>query len=573
MAAVATPLPGDIPRPDLADRLAAAVRAGHVLLAAPAGSGKTIAVREALRDWAGPVAWHACREADRDGGRLVLGLVRAIRAAVPGLADVLAGELERAGMTVDPLRALTGLRDDVERLLVEPLVVVLDDLERIVGHDDAEAVVTALLEGGPRLHVVLSTRRRPRRGIAKLTAAGRLTAFAAADLVLTPGECARVLSARLGREPTEPEVEAVVRATGGWALGVALGGRSGQELSAFVAEEVLGPLPADERARVLDSAVVDDLTPGVLAALGLDPATLERLTVHGLRPDVGTGRAGWHPLLREALRARWRTERPEADRRALLARVAGGLRADGRETEAVDAWLAAGREDAALETLVPVLPRVVRLAPDTVAGWLGALSQAARATPPARLAEAELAVSEGRHADALVPLREAEAGLRAQGATEAADAALALRLEALYWLGRYAEIEDEAAPVLGPPATLGGRPHALLAVIWAAAGRGSRGDIAGLEVLAGVVGAHPDGALARTRLPLLEFYRALPGGDHDRAIARLLAGLDALREQDHAEAKPETFHSFVAFLLVDSGRAEEARGLSARVVAEVERTG
>src|SRR4051794_41416572 len=116
-----------IARPALARRLATALEAGPVLLVAGAGYGKTTALEEAIELAGVRVAWISCRDAGGEAGRLLLAAVRGLRAAVPGLADVLGDRLAAGLEPVDVDAAAAALVAELEGLLVERLVIVLDD--------------------------------------------------------------------------------------------------------------------------------------------------------------------------------------------------------------------------------------------------------------------------------------------------------------------------------------------------------------------------------------------------------------------------------------------------------------
>ncbi|HEY6758883.1 MAG TPA: AAA family ATPase, partial [Baekduia sp.] len=147
---------GQLPRPHVAARMTRALDDGCLLVVAPAGYGKTLAIQQAVEERGGLTVWHPCRDHHADGGRLIVSILEGVRRTVPGAADVLLDELGAAGEAVDPSIAARALVDDLERLLVEPLVLVLDDAERLADAPSAMAVLGALLEGagGPLRLVV-----------------------------------------------------------------------------------------------------------------------------------------------------------------------------------------------------------------------------------------------------------------------------------------------------------------------------------------------------------------------------------------------------------------------------------
>src|SRR5262245_37288124 len=131
-----------IARPSVVQRLTEGLDEGAVLLVAGAGYGKTMALEEAI-DLAGRQAiWVWCGDSGGDAGRLFASVVKALRAAVPGLADVMGDALGTAPEPVDVRSAASALLADLEHFLVEPLVIVFDDAEQL---EEDEASL-ALLE-------------------------------------------------------------------------------------------------------------------------------------------------------------------------------------------------------------------------------------------------------------------------------------------------------------------------------------------------------------------------------------------------------------------------------------------
>jgi ATP/maltotriose-dependent transcriptional regulator MalT/DNA-binding SARP family transcriptional activator len=551
---------------------------GCLLVVAPAGYGKTLAIQQAVEQRGGVSAvWYACRERDADGGRLIVGILEAVRRNVPGAADVLLDQLGEAGEAVGAATAAQVLVDDLGRLLVEPLVLVLDDVERLADAPSAMAVLAALLEGaGGPLRLVVASRRRPPLKLAKLIATGVVTELGEADLVFTAEECAAVLEARDGRPPSDAEVEATMSRTLGWPLGVALGAAkvAGSETAAleqFLVEEVLDALDPPTRRALLDSSVVDELSPAILGALELSADALESAARLGLslRPVAGSpGATAWHPLVREALRSRWRRERGDVDRVALLDRAAGALAGEGRRVEAVEAWLDAGRGEQALGLMLADAPTLVRASPDLLRAWLGRLPDDVRATPGAQLLDGLLLTAEGRLGEAVDVLYEASTGLAGQGLQEAADTASAALLEAAYWSGRLDE-RQRVGRLFEDPAALAGRPIALLAAAWTAILHAACGDAAASEALRAAILAQPGGAAGAQVARIADAYLLFPGGRHDEVLQQF-------RTVEHVLDRPEQVLyvlAISAFAHVDVGRVEETLDFNERLTAEVRRTG
>ena len=80
-----------------------------------------------------PSCWHTCRARDADPGRLLLSIFEELRAVVPGATDTLLEQLHAPGDVVEPEAVVDALLWELTRLLLEPLVLVLDDGEQLSG--------------------------------------------------------------------------------------------------------------------------------------------------------------------------------------------------------------------------------------------------------------------------------------------------------------------------------------------------------------------------------------------------------------------------------------------------------
>src|SRR3954469_15117521 len=296
-----------IARPALATRLARLLDAGHLLLVAGAGWGKTTALEQCLESRGGPSVWVRCNDFDRDPGRLLTDLVDALGRGVPGAADVLGDRLATATGPVDQRLAARQLALELERLVVGPLTIVLDDCERLGDFAEPWTVVSPLLEtGAPDLRLALVGRRPPPLRLGRLRAGGRLTEVGAAELAFSPAECAEVIGRARGRDPAPEEVDRVWSATEGWPLGVALSAAASDSgsglrdgLAAFFDEEILDGLDPELRAALLRSSLPEELDPAVAEALGL-PTGFDGM-VRAAGVPLGTTGAGvltHHPLVR-----------------------------------------------------------------------------------------------------------------------------------------------------------------------------------------------------------------------------------------------------------------------------------
>ena len=264
-----------IVRPRLLNVIAAAVRSAVVLVAAPAGYGKTTVITQwAASDRAGTVAWLTLTPADNEPIRLWMDLTAA---------------LERAGCAVNindmgsiPPSSPTILATVVPRVAEalaahpQPLTVVLDDCHvlRAANCSDQLDRLVELLPA--HTHLVLISRSDPILRLGRLRVQGRLTDIRAHDLAFDADEVEAVLLAA-GVALSKPELSELVRHTEGWPAAVYLAALSligsddaesfirnlssnSRFIADYLSEEVLDRQDPELRAFIMTMAVFDGFT-------------------------------------------------------------------------------------------------------------------------------------------------------------------------------------------------------------------------------------------------------------------------------------------------------------------------
>ncbi|WP_298828439.1 LuxR C-terminal-related transcriptional regulator [uncultured Piscinibacter sp.] len=355
-------------RPTLEGRLRDALAAHRaVLLAAPAGSGKTaLLVRALLPPPAGhDVAWVSLDPGD-DLHRLLECLLAALdpfdlpwRVAPEGLLGDGLAEAGGRQQAADVLAAALAASD------LERGAIVLDDLHHLVD-DAAQHWLARLLERlPPQWTLVLASRETPAALLARTAAAGELASFGEADLRFGPDEVA-AWCADLGL-PAETSHTLHAR-TAGWAAGLrlALSGARGPAPSAtidraafdYLATEVLAHLDTGLRTFLLDCSMLHELDHARCSALTGDARAarwldeIERRSLFVTVVDEGAGTLRLHDLFRDALQHRLRIERPEDE--AQLRLRAARLETDPVRRQAL--LLSAGAPDEAARDLLAVAP-------------------------------------------------------------------------------------------------------------------------------------------------------------------------------------------------------------------------
>ena len=324
--------PSVVARPALFQRLWDGYAGGVTLVAAPAGSGKTVL----LRSWidaaglAGRTAWVSVDRDEHDAQRFWLSVVEALRSAAGN-----EGPIEEAG----PAPGFDGdaLVDRIvggARSLDKPILLVIDDLHHLLEPAALGQLELLLDRRPPQLRVILSTRHDPPLGLHRLRLAGELTEVRAADLRFDLAEAKELLS-DAGITLSDASTDALYARTEGWVAGLrlaalSLAGRADPER--FVAEfsgsertvadylfaEVLQHEPEPVRQLLLRTSILERVN-GAIADHVLGTEGSERILlgledsgafVYSIDPQRSWFR--YHHLLADLLRLELRRTEPAA---------------------------------------------------------------------------------------------------------------------------------------------------------------------------------------------------------------------------------------------------------------------
>lgn len=352
--------PGIVARTRLERLLAGAWERRVTLVVAGGGYGKTTALKR-LAD-APSARWLALTAGDREVEVLASHISAAAGAGSESVAiapSAAIGALDRRALAEGLAGGVCASLDS----LVEPLLVVIDDVDQVADADPASSFLSALcLQAPPGLRLVLGGRRLPSLGLGSARGKGELLELTAADLAFTPEETAALLVARLGAR-AEPLAADCWRLTGGWAAAVQLladrlervdAGQwaatleqvqrhRGTVLSAFAADLVERESPPARRILAIAS-IVRSVDPELLAGLGVPSALegLDGLLRRGLIVAAGErGASTVSPVLSHAVAGHLTTVEADELRRSATA----WLEQAGRLDEALDCAAAGGGHD------------------------------------------------------------------------------------------------------------------------------------------------------------------------------------------------------------------------------------
>lgn len=576
---------GRISRGRLIQRVADALDSGSVILTAGAGSGKTTLVEQAL-DRAGIAsAWVSCTDADRAPGVLLVHVVDAIAGAVPGATEATSARLATAPEAVDAVAASAELVAELGRLLVDPLALVIDDAEWIDGSGAIELASGLIRAESSPLRVVLASRLALALRIAKPAVAGRVAELGAGDLAFDAEECAALLANASGAQAGPAEVEAVLVATEGWALGVELaarrlaadrGSEAGEPLTdlgsepalrTYLSEELLDSLEPSLRQAVIESSVEPTVSPALATALGLPGDLASRAERAGLlvRELGGEDGFAYHPLLRELLLERLRDETDPGRMRRVRIVAAEVARMAGAPADAIEHLLAAEAWADAAAAIGRDGPAVLRTSPESIRRWLGMLPADVRGAPAMLALAGQLDWLGGDNPAAIVALERALEAFPEHPDSGGEWVARSILVDALFASG---DPDAMLAAVDGwrsAEAAAAG-PLAPATAMYASAALAACARFEESERLAVAAAEHPGGlpSLTEPFEALRAVYAQTPEGRAEEARRKLETAAAELGRFDPMNRRHHVLGALAASL-ADAGRPEESLAMWRRI--------
>jgi LuxR family transcriptional regulator, maltose regulon positive regulatory protein len=359
-----------VDRTRLIDRVSSGVGSAPLtLISAPAGAGKTI-LAAAWADGPGrtlPVSWITVDDGDAQPGvfwshvldALVQNGVIPARAARPTHPETVDSSF------IERLAADLLARRD-------PIVLVLDEADRLKGCKVAGQLDLLLRYAEQRLRLVVVTRADPVLALHRHRLDGTVAEIRYDDLAFTAGETHALLEYH-GVTASELTTKTLVDRTEGWAAGIRLAALALQQqaATAYTVEEIeacLGPkdslvaeyliaevlhgMPASDRDFLLHTSVVRDISPGLADELTGRRDSQRVLTnlshCNAFLQQVprSPGSYRMHSLFNEFLRVQLMQEAP-GEVAELHRRAADWFAGIGRIADAVEHAMAAGDYDGA----------------------------------------------------------------------------------------------------------------------------------------------------------------------------------------------------------------------------------
>ena len=347
------------------------------LVVAPAGSGKTTALRQFVSR-AAPVAWCAAEQLETAPDGCLAQIARLVGAAIGVELDGSTGATLAAGIDAWP---------------GERVALVIDDLH-VIASTLAESELGRLIDRQPaKLVIAAGTRSHPEFDISRLLLADELLEITADDLRFRTWEADRLFREHYDMILGPADVAMLITRTEGWAAGLQLYNLAARdqpldarrrligELSAtrvgrdYLARNVLAGLPTDLQSFLIETSALPVLTGELCNRVTgrTDCASVLEHLEHNQLFTIAIDQRGayrYHEVLRAHLEACLQQRRGVADAKAHHRRVGELLEAEGRIDDALHAYSRAGHWSAVSRLVAHRMAHPAMLGPVAGDAWI-----------------------------------------------------------------------------------------------------------------------------------------------------------------------------------------------------------
>lgn len=360
---------GLVSRPRLEHDLDGGSESALTLVAAPAGYGKTTAVRAWAERSGTALAWVTLDAGDNEPARLWAYVATAVDRIRNGLGRRALNRLRMGGLGIEV--AVDELMNGIAGF-DRPTTLVLDDLQTVTDRECLASLDYAIERLPPNARLIVITRADPTLELARMRGRGALSEVRAGELAFTLAEARELLVDRAGLELDNEQIEVLRRRTEGWPAAVYLAalwlrsvadpdravlefGGGHRHVAEYLSHEVLAALDSDHRSFLLRAAVLGSFTAELCdAVLGRSDSAavlgeLEESNMFVLNLE----RREWfrvHALFAEFATAQLAAVEPTVPQ-TIHRRAAEWLRSRGLAIEAIQHAAAAGDLEAVAELL------------------------------------------------------------------------------------------------------------------------------------------------------------------------------------------------------------------------------
>jgi len=412
-----------------------------IIVAAPAGYGKTSLLIDLAHQTELPVCWYGLDALDRDPQRFLAHFIAAIAHRFSDFGARSAAALQNMTQTsLDIDQMVTTIINEAYEQIHEDFVLVLDDYHFVNDVEEIDHFVNRFVqEVDDNCHLIIASRTLLTLPDLPLMVARRqVSGLSFDELAFRPEEIQELVLQNHHLTMPKPVAEELARETEGWITGLLLSAQtmwegvadrvrvarvSGVGLYEYLAQQVLDRQPAPVRDFLLRTSLLEEFDAEMCQAVLGPPQypggetwqdLIQAISRHNLFVlpvgDEGTW-FRYHQLFREFLQARLAEELPEEEAR-ILRRLTDVYARQGEWEKAHELYRRLDDVNATADLIEQAGPSLVKNGRwITLADWLDALPAETLETRPALLSLRGMVA---------VMLGEAERGLSLQNQAEAA---------------------------------------------------------------------------------------------------------------------------------------------------------
>ena len=461
-------------RPRLLDLLSELLDFRLIIIAAPAGYGKTSLLIDFASNFDWPVCWLSLDPLDNDPVRFLSHFVMSIRQQFPDFGMEAINMLKST--PADQLNAdylISALTNDIYDQIAEHFVIVLDDYHLVNANPEIDQFLSDFIQrADDNCHIAITSRKLlTLPDLPLMVARAQVGGLSVEELAFQPAEIQKLYSQMFGKDIDHREAEEISAASEGWITGllltspmlrtglgepVRIARASGIGLYEYLAQQVLDQQPQEVRDFLLYSSILEEFSAdmcreviGKALSIQADWPRLMETIFHNnlfvLPVDEEYRWLRYHHLFRDFLQSTINQKQPE-DARKIKIQLARYYQ-DNQEWERVfEIYHNLDQKDAISNLIQQVGSEFIAKGKiKKLANWLNELSPNEINANPALLSiQASVTFNQGQIQHGKDMLDQVVGMLRAEKSEEQLANNLIRRSAALRVLGSYDEAEKDA---------------------------------------------------------------------------------------------------------------------------------
>lgn len=263
-------------RPRLLELLSELLDFRLIIIAAPAGYGKTSLLIDFASNFDWPVCWVSLDPLDNDPVRFLSHFVMSIRQQFPDFGEEAINMLQST--PADQLNSdylISAMTNDIYEQIAEHFVVVLDDYHLVNANEEINQFLSDFIQrADDNCHIAVTSRKLlTLPDLPLMVARAQVGGLSIEELVFQPAEIQKLYSQAFNKTIDAREAEQIAAASEGWITGllltspmlrsglgepVKIARASGIGLYEYLAQQVLDQQPQDIRDFLLNTSILEE---------------------------------------------------------------------------------------------------------------------------------------------------------------------------------------------------------------------------------------------------------------------------------------------------------------------------